>query len=58
MALITIELSAGEAPNTAIVTSSSAYIVKLRIIAKGLDLEVHEVSVIENHKEMTTFIYF
>lgn len=58
MTLITVELSAGEAPNTAIVTTSSAYIVKLRVIAKGLDLEVHEVSVIKNHKIISTFIYF
>lgn len=58
LALKAVELSAGEAPNTAIITSSSAYIVKLRFIAKGLNLEVYKVSVVENHKEMSSFIYF
>lgn len=58
LALKAIELSAGEASNTAIITSSSAYIVKLRVVAKGLNLEVYEVSVVENHKEISTFIYF
>ena len=55
---ITIELPAGEASDTAIIASSSAYVVKLRVIAKGLDLEVYEIGVIKNHKEISTFIYF
>lgn len=53
-----MKLSAGETPNTAIVTSSSAYIVELRAVAKGIDLEVDEIGVVEYHKKMTTCIDF
>lgn len=54
----TVVWPTGSTANTAIVTSGSTDVVKLRVIAKGLYLEVDEICVVENHKVMTTCIYF